>query len=513
MSASPWRIELFGGLTARHGDRAVSHFETRKIAALLACLSLRLPHPVPRMVLAEQLWPEEDWDATRNRLRQALSSLRRDLELLRPAADAPEAGERDGVLLADRADVRLNAAVVTTDVAEFESALRAAGRAADPPARAAFLREAIALYQGELVPGYYEEWVSAERERLASAYRDALGQLAEALAATGDLPGAITIGRRFAVEDPLREDARCLLMRIYATAGRTAEALREYRDLERLLREELSAVPSPATRSLLEELQSGRVEEGMSGRGKDPAVRPAPAPPRRHSSALSSVPPLEPEGGAVPLGSRFYLERPADGQFHSAIGRRDSIVLVKGPRQIGKTSLLARGLQRAREDGARVVLTDLQKLAPEQLESAASLFRAFAEMISDQLDLDVTPEEVWHPRRGWNVNFERFLRRKVLGGLGKSGGVEERRSGRTEGERRDGSASSLPLFHSSTPPLLPSCGAWMRWTGSSTIRSAMWSSASFAPGTTSAPSTRRVRGAGSPWQSLTRRRRTSSSQT
>src|SRR5262249_1087584 len=144
-----------------------------------------------------------------------------------------------------------------TDVAEFESALRSAGRAADPAERAAFLREAITLYRGDLVPGYYEEWVSAERERLASAYRDCLGQLAEALAATGDLPGAITIGRRFVVEDPLREDARCLLMRIYAAAGRTAEALREYRDLEALLREELSATPSPATRAVLDELRGG----------------------------------------------------------------------------------------------------------------------------------------------------------------------------------------------------------------------------------------------------------------
>src|SRR5213075_2498844 len=79
------------------------------------------------------------------------------------------------------------------------------------------------------------------------------------------------------------------------------------------------------------------------------------------------------------------------------------------------TSLLARGLQQAREAGARVVLTDLQKLAPEQLESAGTLFRAFAEMIGDQLDLDVALDDLWNPRRGWNVNFERFLRREVLG--------------------------------------------------------------------------------------------------
>jgi DNA-binding SARP family transcriptional activator len=51
---------------------------------------------------------------------------------------------------------------------------------------------------------------------------------------------------------------------------------------------------------------------------------------------------LEPVGGAVPLGSPFYVVRPTDAEFRAAIARRDSIVLVKGARQMGKTSLLAR---------------------------------------------------------------------------------------------------------------------------------------------------------------------------
>ncbi|NJN05227.1 MAG: hypothetical protein HC814_00795 [Rhodobacteraceae bacterium] len=56
---------------------------------------------------------------------------------------------------------------------------------------------------------------------------------------------------------------------------------------------------------------------------------------------------LEAVGGAVPLASVFYVERPIDREFKQAISRGDSVVLVKGARQIGKTSLLARGLQHA----------------------------------------------------------------------------------------------------------------------------------------------------------------------
>ncbi|MDT4969664.1 MAG: hypothetical protein QOJ64_4401 [Acidobacteriota bacterium] len=133
----------------------------------------------------------------------------------------------------------------------------------------------------------------------------------------------------------------------------------------------------------------------------------APEPPK-----LSTI--IEPPGGAVPLDSRFYLVRPTDEQFLDAIRRRDSIVLVKGARQMGKTSLLARGLQLARASGTKVITTDFQKLNASHLETIESLFMTLGELIADQLDLDVYPDEVWKPRRAPSINFERYIRREVL---------------------------------------------------------------------------------------------------
>ncbi len=130
-------------------------------------------------------------------------------------------------------------------------------------------------------------------------------------------------------------------------------------------------------------------------------------------SSVTSVK-LEPPGGAVPLDSQFYIVRPADEEFRAAIARQDSIVLVKGARQMGKTSLLARALQQARESGTRVALTDFQKLNSGQLASPEALFIGLAEMIAEQLDLKVFPEDVWNARRGPSINFERYLRREVL---------------------------------------------------------------------------------------------------
>jgi AAA-like domain len=179
--------------------------------------------------------------------------------------------------------------------------------------------------------------------------------------------------------------------------------------MEQVLRVELGVAPSPASRRLLEEMQT-------------PISAVALSPVFTVSGADASHGTIDddPEpGGAVPLDSKFYVVRPTDEAFDAAIARRDSIVLVKGARQSGKTSLLARGLQRARESGTQVILTDLQKLTANQLATGDAFFFTLAESIIDQLDLKVSLDDSWNPRRSWNVNFERFLRRVVLEAVSK----------------------------------------------------------------------------------------------
>jgi serine/threonine protein kinase len=172
----------------------------------------------------------------------------------------------------------------------------------------------------------------------------------------------------------------------------------------------------PSSRELLAELKRLKLESDFAARHQavneeqSTLAFAAALPPVEHSHPAE----LEPVGGAVPLASRFYIVRPTDEEFRAAIARQDSIVLLKGARQVGKTSLLARGLQQSRAAGAKVVLTDLQKLSADELVSAESFYLALADLIADQLDLDVVPEDVWNARRGASINFERFIRREVL---------------------------------------------------------------------------------------------------
>ncbi|RKZ53056.1 MAG: hypothetical protein DRR16_16430 [Candidatus Parabeggiatoa sp. nov. 3] len=140
-----------------------------------------------------------------------------------------------------------------------------------------------------------------------------------------------------------------------------------------------------------------------------------PLPPQKTTSPKKPLPPIEPCGGAMPLDSKFYVERQVDQNFQTAIQRRDSIVLLKGPRQVGKTSLLARGLQKAREAGVIVLLTDFQKLIDAQLQNLETFFIALGEMLADQVNSDVYPEDFkkWRPNRAPNLNFDLYFKSEI----------------------------------------------------------------------------------------------------
>lgn len=147
------------------------------------------------------------------------------------------------------------------------------------------------------------------------------------------------------------------------------------------------------------------------------ATRPALVPRPKRSDPVAdagSVPRLETVGGAVPLNSEFYVVRSADKELREGLVRTDSILLIKGARQMGKTSLLARGLQFARERGSRVALTDFQKFNVASFESLATFYLSLAESLADELDLGIQPADFWDNAQGPNLNFERFVKRQVL---------------------------------------------------------------------------------------------------
>ena len=71
-------------------------------------------------------------------------------------------------------------------------------------------------------------------------------------------------------------------------------------------------------------------------------------------------------------------------------------------------------MEHARQAGCQVVLTDFQQLNATELSSIQTLYQTLGEMLAEQLDLEVFPQDVYQPRRGPSDNFRRYLRRDVL---------------------------------------------------------------------------------------------------
>lgn len=119
---------------------------------------------------------------------------------------------------------------------------------------------------------------------------------------------------------------------------------------------------------------------------------------------------LEPVGGAVPPGSPFYIARATDPEFFTALDNGESILLVRGARQMGKTSLLAQGNKHARDRGWRIGMTDFQKLNMSQMSNEETFYRLVAATLARQLKFKYDFENEWLDLFGANLNMEAFLR-------------------------------------------------------------------------------------------------------
>ncbi len=123
---------------------------------------------------------------------------------------------------------------------------------------------------------------------------------------------------------------------------------------------------------------------------------------------------LERPGSVVPPGSKFYVVRHSDEVMERALQRKGTIILIKGGRQMGMTSLIVRSLDQVRAAGAITVYTDLGKLSNSDFESIQQFYIALAHSLADQLDVETQIEDRWSDRRAPNINFERYLLREVM---------------------------------------------------------------------------------------------------
>ncbi|MBC7228305.1 MAG: tetratricopeptide repeat protein [Thermoflexales bacterium] len=231
-SHSGLAIYLFGRPEFRRDDELLPPLATHKTQSLLAYLILHRHRPRSRDELATLFWGDRDDVHARRSLATALWHIRRAL------------GE--SYLLADSTSVQFNpASSFSLDVAEFEEHLAMNRKEPDERRAADHLRQAVDLYRGDLLEGFYDDWCLEERYRLEALYLDALGRLVSWYESQGHAGAALAYAQKCLAHDPLMEHIHLAAMRALVALGDVAGARRQWQRCCETRWQELYLPPSP----------------------------------------------------------------------------------------------------------------------------------------------------------------------------------------------------------------------------------------------------------------------------
>src|SRR4051812_16653142 len=172
---SPLTFRLFGKFSVQRNEKLVTGLDACKLQELIGYLLIFRNSPHPRESLATLLWGDSSTTQSKKYLRQALWQLQ--------SALIPQGrrGERFRILSVEADSISLNPqADVWLDVAVFEQVFAVVREIEGQhlePALAQTVEDAVQLYRGDLLEGWYQDWCLCERERLQSHYLIMLDKL------------------------------------------------------------------------------------------------------------------------------------------------------------------------------------------------------------------------------------------------------------------------------------------------------------------------------------------------
>jgi DNA-binding SARP family transcriptional activator len=208
---------------------------TPAAARIVAFLALR-GRATPRAVLAERLWPDRPEARARANLRATIWRM--------PLTSRLVFCDRGGALSLVPSTV--------IDVQEMTDQCWELVRSGhDDEARVAGLAALDLDLLSDLLPGWNDDWVLVDRERLRQLQLHALESLANALLRRGEMAEAIDAASRSLSMEPLRESAVRVLVSAHITSGNVSEAHRVVATYRENMQRDLGLAPSSYLTELL----------------------------------------------------------------------------------------------------------------------------------------------------------------------------------------------------------------------------------------------------------------------
>ncbi len=227
-------IQLFGGPRVLRGGVSQDVPEGSKRLLVLVALS---DGRVERRKAAGQLWPEVEEARAAGNLRSAHWRLR-------------SAGI--DVLESDGRTLNLS----TGTVVDLEILCSWAFRVIEGRATATDLQlESLPRDALDLLPGWCDDWVIFERERVRQRLLHALEAMSRQLSTRSRHAEAVEAAMTVVAADPLRDSAHRTLIEAHLCEGNVTEARRAYRFCRETFRCELGIEPSAGLRACLREAE------------------------------------------------------------------------------------------------------------------------------------------------------------------------------------------------------------------------------------------------------------------
>ena len=229
------RLFLFNGFVLlEDGQHVALPLQAQRLIAFVA-----LRRTVRRDEVHCALWPDISDDRAGARLRTTLWRLR-------------EPGR--GVLRIAKGQLSL-AENIDVDVRNW---MALAFKVIDQPSSVATLDLASLRQCGDLLPGWYDDWVLLERERARQLQLHVLEMIADELIGLGRPAAALEFATRALQMEQLRESAHRLVIRVHLAEDNFCEARRQFECCRRILRNELGIHPSDQLRDLIASQYSSR---------------------------------------------------------------------------------------------------------------------------------------------------------------------------------------------------------------------------------------------------------------
>jgi DNA-binding SARP family transcriptional activator len=211
----------------------------------------RHPSPLHKEQIIDRLWPALDAEEGDRDFKVALNTIYKVLEPERQPRAESRFIQRQGLVYS------LNLAETWVDADSFEALVAAGNQLLPGHASAAiqYYQQALTIYTGDYLPERrYEDWSSAERERLQLLALGVMTTLANLLVEQSPLE-SIRLTQHVLTVDPVWEEAYRVQMRAYLAQGNRPLALRTYQQCVRMLDQELGVEPLPETRQMIEQIR------------------------------------------------------------------------------------------------------------------------------------------------------------------------------------------------------------------------------------------------------------------